>query len=588
MNSPSGEHQPEAKLGLVDAISIIVGIIIGATIYETPPEIFFKARTPWVALALWAVAGLLAFVGALCYAELATAYPRSGGDYNYLTRAYGPLVGYLFGWAQLAVVQTASIGMMAYVFADYLVRYNREAQLWQLDALQVGDFSFPPTFLYATGAVVAITFLNMLGVVLGKLAQNLLTFAKIVGLLGIVVAGFFFANSPQAPEKQKEVVHGTVVSTSEKQLVVREAQSEKERTFVVSAETRVTIDNEDMSEEKDEKTGKTQRKKNTVTRLEKDQGVKVFTEKGAVESTAALQIRTVHAIEFGALASAMVLIFLAYGGYNDAAFVAAEVRNRRRNLPLTLLIGVVLVTLIYLLVNGAYLYGLGFDHAENASTIAADVLKLLPDKYGAYGEQAMCILVMVSALGAVNGLIFTSSRIYSTLGSDYSLFAPLGQWNRTFGTPIAALLLQLLICLGMIFTVSTTQGRQAINEVFVWLGLQPVGFWGSSGFFPLLRCSAPIFWLFFLMTGMALFVLRLNDRDTERPFRVPLYPLVPLLFCATCGYMLWSGINFAKELGLVGAGLVLLGVPFYVFSRRSVPEPTELTNTPIVPQRRTY
>jgi basic amino acid/polyamine antiporter, APA family len=541
----SSESEPQAgkaRLGLFDAVSIIVGIIIGSTIYETAPLIFGLATNPWIALGLWAGAGLLAFVGALCYAELATTYPRDGGDYNYLTRAYGPLPGYLFGWAQLAVVQTGSIGMMAYIFASYMVAYTEITQYWSLAPVELGALTVSPQVVYASAAVVVLTLINALGVVLGKLAQNLLTFVKVVGLLAIVVAGFAFSKAGE-----REVFQGTVVSAGQGRLVIRGAEAPQ--TFKVAPKV-------------EKGAPKLEPEKTTVA---------VLVAKEAPET--ALNIREVSAPSYGALSVAMILILLAYGGYNDAGFVAAEVRNRKRNLPLTLFIGTLLVMLIYLLVNGAYLWGLGFEGAAGSQAIATDTLRLLPGEAGARGAELISILVMVSALAAVNGLIFTSSRIYATMGADYSLFAPLGRRTRG-GTPLWSLLLQMLICLAMIWSVGTEMGRDALNEVFEFVGVPRVAAsdWGrgsSGGFETLLKISAPIFWLFFLMTGLAMFVLRLNDPGAERPFRTPLFPLVPLLFCAMCAFGLHSGINYARQFGLVGGGLVLLGIPFYVFSRRS-------------------
>jgi basic amino acid/polyamine antiporter, APA family len=466
MNPASEVQLITPRLGLWDAISIILGIIIGAGIYETPPGIFQTASGPALALGLWAVAGMLVLVGALCYAELATTYPRSGGDYVYLTRAYGPLIGFLFGWAQLAVIQTGSIGLMAYIFADYAAR------LWP-EGL--------PTIAYAALAVVGMSALNLLGVVLGKAAQNVLTLAKVLGLGGILVAGFAYP----APDQIAAARAGGTPS-------------------------------------------------------------------------------------WGALASALVFVSFTYGGWNDAAFVAAEVRNRRRNLPLALIVGTVLVTVLYLLVNAAYLNGLGYARAAGAKEIAADTLKLLPGTLGAYGEQLMCVLVMVSALGAVNGLIFTSSRIYATLGADYSLFAVLGKWHPRLGSPVWSLGIQMVITLAMVVAVGTSVGQEQLNQALEGLGLERVTWAGQRGFYSLLRCTAPVFWLFFLLTALSVFVLRINDQYRERPFAVPLYPVLPLVFCATCGYMLYSGIAYAGRLGLVGGALVLAGIPFYVFSRRTI------------------
>ena len=561
MNATEPAVPVQAKLGLWDAISIILGIIIGAGIYETPVGVFRMIGDPWLTLGLWLLAGVLALVGALRDAELATTYPRSGGDYAYLTCAYGPVAGYLFGWLT--------------------GRYSN-GQHWP-HGIYLRGLWFPSLSsrrilfrVYAAGAIVGMTLLNMLGVVLGKTMQNVLTFAKVVGLIGIIVAGFAFA-SPTKPI----VTTGYVDRAENGQLTLSTDAGGAPKVFEITDKSQLLIDFQTKTKikanDKDEEVAVTLQHFQPHTKKEMDatgkevdkttrQRVKVLSP--TAHPTEAAQVFTVGEgiPPYSLIAFAMVLIFLTYGGWNDAAFVAAEVRNRQRNIPLALICGTAGVTVIYLLVNQAYISGLGFEGAQLSREVAADVLKLLP---WAYGEQAMCILVMVSALGAVNGLIFTSSRIYATLGSDYSLFAKLGQWNAGRGTPIWSLLLQMFISLAMVLAVGTEQGQEILNQGLEYLGRKRVSWAGQGGFYSLLQCTAPIFWLFFLMTGLALFTLRRNDPTIERPFSVPLFPLLPLIFSATCGYMLYSGIGYAGELGLVGAVLVLAGIPFFVFSRRS-------------------
>jgi APA family basic amino acid/polyamine antiporter len=460
-SSAPGIRSPgiRAHLSLWDAVSIIIGIIIGATIYESPPFVFKNTGNPWLGLGVWVIAGLLCLIGALCYSEMASTYPRLGGDYVYLTRAYGSGIGFLYGWAQLTVIQTGSIGMMAYVFADYAIK------LWSLPK--------ESGVLFALLAVGALSLLNILGVMLGKGVQNILTAAKVIGLAGIVIAGIGWGQ-------------------------------------VTSAFAGHTL-----SSEPDLKT-------------------------------------------------AFVFVFLAYGGWNDAAFVAAEMRDQRRNIPLALILGTTVVMLIYLLVNTAYLWGLGFEGAQASDAIAADVLRLpLREE----GFKAMCVLVMISALGAVNGLIFTSSRIYAAMGADHPIFARLNQWHDKLGSPIWALGAQAIIALLLITAVGSTIGRDALDRLFQSLGLGKVSWEGRGGFELLLRCTAPIFWIFFLMSAVSLFILRWKDRGIDRPFTVPFFPIIPLIFVATCAFMLYSGITFAGNFGLVGGGLLLAGVPLWLISR---------------------
>jgi amino acid transporter len=449
-----------ARLGLWDTTSVIVGIIIGVGIYKIPAEVFNNAPGPWQALSLWVLGGLLCLIGAFCFAELASTYPRSGGEYVYLTRAYGPGMGFLFAWAQLAVIRTGgSIAVVAYIFADYAVR------LLRLDG--------GATVLCAVVPLAVLTLINMVGVYFGKRTQNFLTILKVLGIGFILVAGFLWAPDP-VPIPVPAAPAGD-----------------------------------------------------------------------------------------GGLALAMMLILWTYSGWHEGAYVAAEVRDRRRNLPLALLLGTGAVMVLYVLINLAYLAGLGYEVARQSQAVAAD---LLERALGQEGAVAMSLLVIISALGGLNGMIFTSSRIFAELGTDHALFAPLGRWNRHWGTPVRSLLVQGALSVGMVMVVG------------VWWS-------GQSGFDALFKCTAAVFWLFFLLTGVAVLVLRHKDPSLERAFRVPLYPFTPLLFCACCAAMVCgSMISFPWET-LVGVAVLVVGAPLYLLSRRMGSKPSGLATVIVAEPR---
>jgi len=415
----------------------MVGIVIGVGIYESPPRVAANVDGPAGLLILWALGGLVAFIGALCYAELATAYPRSGGEYVYLTQAYGSWLGFLYGWAQLLVIRTGSIGAVAFVLGDYMTRLH-----------PLGSRS---AILYGTIAVVLLSMLNVLGVREGTWTQNILTLGKVVGLLVIVLVGVL-ASSRGSPAP-------TTVSGSS-----------------------------------------------------------------------------------GSVALALIFVLWTYGGWHENAYVAAEVRHPQANIPRSLLLGTVLVAGLYVAINWAFLHGLGFERLRVSRAAAAD---LVAAPLGVLAERVVVTVIAISALGALNGQIFTGARIWYALGHDHAALTALARWSARSGTPVRALIAQAVVTLILIGT-----------------------FGSRDGFDTLVKYTAAVFWLFFLLTGLALFVLRSTDGDRPRPYRVPAYPVTPLVFCASSAYMLHGALTYAPTESAWGCAIALSGLPLYWLSSR--------------------
>jgi basic amino acid/polyamine antiporter, APA family len=471
--------EPRALLSLWDSICLIIGIIIGASIYKAPPEIFRNVDGAWSGMGAWALGGIVSLIGALCYAELASAYRTAGGDYTYLTRAYGSKVGFFFAWAELSVIRTGgSIAFMAYIFATY--------------AHEFYPLETHSKLKYAIAGILVLTVVNAVGVRPGRVVQNYLTVANIVGLSAIALIGLIWflgppAAFPAAPAPEALPAAGTNTGGSP-----------------------------DVS-----------------------------------------------------FALCMVLVFYAYGGWNEAAFIAADVKSPRRNIRRALILGTLIVTLLYLAVNLAYLGALGYKGVCNSNAVAADMFAL---PFGKAGRQAISALVMLSALGSVNGLLFTGMRLYSTFGEDHKLFAGLaGKGNRNH-VAYGALFAQACFSLLLIAIVELAGHCDALCKAAGWFGLQFSAAAEGEGIYELVTCTAPVFWLFFLLTGCSLFVLRYKEPYRERPFRVPLYPVLPLIFCASCAFMLYRSTAYAIEQGpaeaLIVFGLMLLGVPLAALSAR--------------------
>jgi amino acid transporter len=426
-------RKPRPELTLFDSTCLIVGIIIGAGIYQMAPDIAKGVGGGWGVLGLWVLGGVLSLCGALSYAELATAYPEEGGDYVYLSRAYGSWAGFLFGWAQLAIVRPGDIAVMAFAFATYArAIYDPFGGGSQVQVV------------YAVLATVMLTLINVLGVRQGKWTQNLLTTVKALGLL-LIVGAAFIARPVAAP----------------------------------------------------------------------------------VEAGGQLPFSL-----------ALIFVLFTYGGWNEMAYVAGEVRDPRRNIVRALFAGTTAVTLLYLLVNVAFLHTLGYEGLKGSKAVATDTVAAVWPQGAAV---VISVLICLSALGAVNGLVFTGARISYAVGQDHRLFAYLGRWDPRRGTPAVALVVQGMIAVTLIVVLGS--------------------------FIDAILYTAATVYTFYLASTVAVIVLRYKDPQRERPYRVLGYPVTPLVFAGVCGFLVYSAVTYKPLVALSACGLLALGWPLWRLGR---------------------
>jgi amino acid transporter len=430
---------PRRQLSLVDSTSIIVGIIIGSGIYQSSPDIatgagrFAEQIGPHVGagstsqqtalavavlLGVWLVGGLIALVGAACYAELGTAFPHAGGTYVYLSEAFGRTVGFAFAWAEFWIVRPGNLGAIAFVMA----RYARQL----LPPTGLADHHVE--LLLAMAAILIITLLNAIGLRSGTRTQNLLSAAKVLGLAAIVV-------------------------------------------------TALTLSPARTAEPLPDQPWKT-------------------------------------------LGLSLILVMFAYGGWADMSYVAAEVRDPARNITRALVLGTLAVAGIYLSVTVAFLWVLGLRGLAGADAVAAEVMQL---RFGPAGATAISLLVVVSCLGSINGTIFTGARVYYALGTHHPGFRWLGQWHEGKGIPLRSLIVQAAATLSLTLIV----------------GLIP------GGFERLVVFTTPFFFGFIVLVGVGLVLLRWGGRSGQGTYRVPLFPLTPLVFIVTSGAMVYASVEYA-------------------------------------------
>jgi basic amino acid/polyamine antiporter, APA family len=433
------DASPKQIVRPIDAVGLIVGIVIGAGIFSLPSNVAGAAATTSAVYLAWILGGGISLLGAIVYAELATTYPNTGGDYYFLTRAFGGRFAFLFGWARMTVIQTGSIATVSYIFGDYASRL-----------LSLGPYS---SAIYAAVVVVILSALNIIGVREGTRTQNLLSGIEVLGVV-LVIAAAFFAG-PAEPATQ------------------------------------------------------------------------------AVTNTGSI---------YGLM---LLFVLFTYGGWNEAAYVSGELRDVQRNMARVLIASILLITTLYVLVNWAYLYALGLGGTAASRGVAAD---LMQRAFGPAGAALISVMVAVSALSTANATVFTGGRSSYAFGRDFKQFGFLGRWSAQTGTPVNGLIVQAAITLGLV----------------VW------GMFTRQAFETIIGYTAPVFWFFFMMTGIAFFVLRQKDPGRNRPFRVPLYPIPPIVFTLTCAYLLYSSLDFIRLGALVGVGVLAVGALLLLFFNPSM------------------
>lgn len=433
---------PGKTLSALDAILIIVGVVIGAGIFRTPPIVAANAGSEAAVLFVWLAGGAISLVGALCYAELTTSFPNAGGDYHYLNRAYGQTPAFLFAWARMTVIQTGSLAMLAFLIGDYAS-----------GILTLGQYS---ASIYAVLTIVLLTFINAAGIRQGSGLQNGLTVSILMGLGAV-----FFVGLSCPP----------------------------------------------------------------VANVGMDMGSNIGTFSG-------LSIP-----DGSGIGKAMIFVLLTYGGWNEAAYLSAEVRGSSMFRVLIISLGI--ITAVYVLANFVFLRGLGISGMSASEAVAADLMR---KGLGEGGSLLLSDIVILAVLSTMNGTMITGARTTYALGTDFKLFSFLGKWHLRGGTPLNAMLVQGVIAFFLVL----------------------LGTGARSGFEAMVEYTAPVFWFFFLLVGISVIILRIREPSAPRPFRVPLYPFTPLIFCAVCLYMLQSSLAYTGKGALFGVGVLLAGVPLFL------------------------
>ena len=434
--------QPKLKrvLSLLDATMINTGGIIGSGIFMVPATVAMLTGSSSLFFMVWIAGGIVSLFGALSVAELGAAMPRAGGQYVYLSEAYGPVWGYLYGWSAVAVINTASIAAVGVAFSEYL------------------RFFFPITDISIKGIAVAtivlLTIINILDVKSGARFQNVFTISKLGAIFGIIILG-----------------------------LVMEGGSNQNLSPFFSDQS--------------------------FTKL------------------------------VGPLGLAMVSVLWTFDGWIFITYVAGEVKNPGRNIPLSLIFCMLIVVSIYLLLNYVLIYTLGFTGMNGSDLVVSDAASVF---LGNKGAAIVTLIILISLIGANNGFVLTSARINYAMAKDKLFFHQASQIHPRFKSPANALIIQCVWACLLTFTGT-------FNQLITYIIFAS--------------------WIFYGMSAGAVIILRNKKPDMERPYKTPVYPWIPIIFILFAIFLTINTIMEAPRDAAIGAGIILAGLPMYYYWKKN-------------------
>lgn len=482
--APVTDANPELvkALGLTSATTLVMGSMIGSGIFIVSAEIAREGNSPGLLLGAWLVTGFLTIVGALCYGELAAMMPKAGGQYVYLREALGPLWGFLYGWTLFLVIQTGTIAAVGVAFGKFLGYFfpnaiSADRWIWHIG--HVNPFHpFGIQSITLGNMDVGLNYQNLCGIVI----VVLLTTVNIFGIkTGAAVQNIF-----------------TVAKVSALFLLVVAGVLVGRNAAAIAANF------------------------SDFWRLHAPHSA------SGTLAGPFVGVLTILAVgQVGSLFSA--------DAWNNVTFTAGEVKNPKRNLPLSLAIGTGVVIALYVLANVIYLTALPLAQIQNAPSDRVGTA-VMQQMFGDAGASLMAIAILISTFGCCNGLILAGARVYYAMAKDRLFFKGVGSVHPTYKTPAVSLVVQgiwtCLLCL------SGTYGQLLDYIIFAVL-------------------------VFYILTIAGLFVLRYKRPDAERPYRAVGYPVLPAVYIVMALFIDVVLLRYKPQYTWPGLFIVLLGIPVY-------------------------
>src|SRR5579859_110258 len=488
--STKQDHGFVRAIGLFDGTMIVVGSMIGSGIFIVAAQIGRQTGSPGGLILTWILTGVLTVSAALCYGELAAMFPHAGGQYIYLREAYSPMWGFLYGWTLFLVIQTGTIAAVAIGFSRYLgVLFPAiSPEAWIIHPINLGSkyaISLSVQQLVAALMIVLITFLNTLGIKLGKLIQNVFTSAKALSLVGLILIGIFVGRN-----------HAALADNFSQFWAIRGAETIQPGADFL---------------------------------------------RGWVPSVSAATGFFGLIVAFGV---AQVGSLFSADAWNNIGFTAAEVKNPKRDVALSMAFGTIIVIALYCLANLAYLMVLNFSQIQHAADdrVATAALNAV---FGQSGAGIMAVAIIISTFGCNNGLILAGSRVSYAMARDGLFFRATGKLNSK-GVPGTALILQGIWVVVLILLRTRT----------------PDGGYGNL-YNDLLNYVVAAVMIFYALTILGIFVLRRKRPAAERPYKAFGYPVLPALYILAAVAIVLILVLYQTQTAGWGIGIVVAGIPVY-------------------------